>query len=122
MALRYYCDIPGLEDNWVEVSEVWTLREVRAMLAATGDEYYDLLHGKIEACHIERLGGEAITDPADITDEALEDVDLRLVDFLGGALPRAVEHLRSLGPTSGRLQSNGAGKAAARKKRKKKRG
>jgi len=77
----------------------------------------------LEACYLERVDGEAITDPADINEESLDQVDIRLVDFLGGSLPRAVEYLRSLGPTSGRLQSNGADKVARKKeKRKAKRG
>lgn len=103
MSRRYSCDIPGLETNWIEVDETWTLGEVRAMDEAQEMDALRTWWGrKITACHI--LDGETVIDsPSALAASALENVDWRLYGFLGNVLNRAIRDLRVLGNVSGRL-------------------
>lgn len=112
MARRYYCDIDGLTDNWVDVSEVWTRREFDQVFeSAYAESWQEWVGRKVVACNI-RAGDGVITDPALLTDEVLADADLRLWGFLGGVLIRAAVDLRNLGNVSGRLLSGMSGPAA----------
>lgn len=108
MPLRYHCSLEGLEENWVDVSDVWTRKEMRDWVATQNiEEIIEFWHKKIVACHIETLGGEPITDPALITMELVDDaLDVRIVDFLSGVLSWACVHIKSLGLASGRLSSD----------------
>jgi len=112
MTLRYECGIEGLSENWVDVSEVWTRRE---MVELTQTQEIDVVEAfwqkKIVACSIATIDGGIVTDPAELTAELAEgSLDARLCDFLGYVLMQACAHVRSLGPLSGRLSSNGQGK------------
>jgi hypothetical protein len=113
MALRFHCGLDGLEQNWVEVSDVWTRRE----LTEVTDNVRDMAvvaaywQKKIVACHFERIVGPAIEDPSELTSDLVNDeVDIRLWDFLSAVLLQACVAVRSLGPYSGRLSSDIAGK------------
>ena len=112
-ALRYHCGLQGLEQNWVDVSEVWTRREIVELFENSKDpamaEIY--WHKKILACHFERIVGPAIDDPALLLSDLVDDeVDVRLWDFLSSVLFMACTAVRSLGPYSGRLSSDTSGK------------
>ena len=104
--MRLYCDIDGLDKNWIEISDAWTRREYKDMVDAESAEFFDILHAKATACHIETSGG-VIEDPADITEDSIDDVDMRLVGFIGSVLVSACVRLRSLGNASARASSDG---------------
>lgn len=105
--MRFHCTVPGLENNWVEVDERWTRKELGEMNDATTVEgFVGWLAKKLTACHIETVYGDPITDPATLTPELIDErVDVRLYDFLGRVLVQAGAALRSIGPFSGRLSS-----------------
>jgi hypothetical protein len=104
--MRLYCDIEGLQDNWVDVADAWTRKEFRQMVESDGADFLEMFHAKVTGCHIES-GDESIDDPAGITEDALDDIDMRLVGFLGSVLVTACVGLRSLGNVSARMSSNG---------------
>lgn len=116
MARRYFCDIEGLTENWVDVSEVWTRREYDLVFeAAYQENWMEWFGKKATACHI--VAGEVVlTDPAVLNDETLADADLRLWGFLGGVLVRAAWELKNLGNASGRLLSGTNGAVATTKR------
>ncbi|MFZ1755037.1 MAG: hypothetical protein WBO46_14950 [Caldilineaceae bacterium] len=103
MAVRFAVDIEGLEEDWVEVSESWTRAEVRGVNEAEEAALLGYLQRKLTACHLTRPGQEPLTDPALLDEERMDELDLRLIDFLGTVLIQAAVHLRSLGPLAGRL-------------------
>lgn len=108
MPLRYACDEPGLEDNWLDISEAWTLRERREFWeTATDDAVLDWARRKVDRCHIMTATGATIDQGADLTLAGLDDVDLRVVGFIGRALVEAVGSLGNLGNAHARLSSNG---------------
>ena len=105
---RFYCEIDGFENNWIEIKSVWNRAEEKKLLQVMEPElYFELLRDKSEACHIELPDGTVITDVNELTEDALgDDIDLRLWGFVVGVLFRAREHLRNLGNMSARLSSN----------------
>lgn len=108
--MRFYCDVPGLTDNWVEVSEVW--RRDEAMKIRTGmedfnaDDFWDFWSSKVESCHIISTDGTVASTPAEIDDEFLAMLDFRLSSFLGGVLFKATNELMRLGNRAGRLSGS----------------
>lgn len=101
MPVRMTPDIPDLAGNWLDVSDKWTRAEFKRLLDADGAETLAITRAKVVGCHIETDGG-AIDDPAGLTEDALDHVDMRLLGFLGAAVLTAVTHLRSLGFRSAR--------------------
>jgi len=111
MPLRYTCDEPGLDANWLDIAEAWTLRERREFWeTATDDAVLDWARRKVGACHIVTATGAVIDQGADLTLTGLDDVDLRVVGFIGRALVEAVGSLGNLGNAHARLSSTGRGK------------
>lgn len=113
MGIRFYCEIDGFQDNWIEVGTVWTRKDEKQLLGVFDlDPYFDLMHTKAEACHIVLPDGTIVNDVSELSEEGLgDDIDLRLWGFIVGVLFSVREHLRSLGNLSARLSSSGAGKA-----------
>ena len=112
--MRFHCTLDGLEENWVEIAENWTRKEVAEWRKADTDAVVTRwLRHKVTACFIATEEGDPITDPAQLTVEMInERVDLRLIGFLGVVLFQALQELVSLGPFSGRLSLRKPGETA----------
>lgn len=111
MPIRVECSTPGLEDNWIEVAEVWTRQELAEYLTAKGPPFVALFVQKVTACHMVQPDGTVITDPATAL-ELRDTFDLRLVRFPTAAVLEATDYLLGLGEVNKRLSSAGAGGAA----------
>lgn len=111
MPLRFHPEIEGLTHCWVEIEERWTRREVRELMERDDEAtMVKFLRAKVTGCHLERGDGQP---PVTTTDELianLDDLDLRLIDFIGTVLIQAAAILRTLGNLSGRLGSPGSAK------------
>lgn len=107
--IRIYCDDPDHTETWIDITPRWTQGDIQKMLTVQGDEFYAFLRSKTVACHIQMANGEAVTDPALISDEGLIDADVLLFGWLGAAMPQAIARRRALGNASARpsLPSNG---------------
>jgi len=101
--IRIYCDDAEYGETWIDLSPRWTQGDMQKMLQVQGDEFYAFLRSKTVACHIQTADGGAITDPAQISDEGMVDVDVMLVGWLGATMPRAIAKRRALGNASARL-------------------
>lgn len=107
--MKIFCSVDGLESAWVDVTEVgWTSRQLEELRTMNGADTLDMLQRKLVACELPTVGGEPVTDPAQIT-ERLDDFDLRLLGFLGGVLYDAAPLIRSLGFFTGRRFSPSSG-------------
>ena len=117
--MRFICNIAGLEQNWVEFSDVWTRREDTDLFSLPEQEGFSKYFArKCTACHIEQVGGEPITDPAQLTYDGLNDVDLRVFGFLAGSIYIACRSSQRLGNASALLSTaTSEGTAAQRQKR-----
>ena len=108
MAIRIYCTVPGLEENWIELPENWTRRDERAIEAAgTGEDFLSLLRSKATGLHLVTDSGTL--DSTDVlTVDGLQDVDVRVDQFLASSMQVAILLQRRLGNFSGRRSSNGS--------------
>jgi len=107
--IRIYCDDAEYGETWIDLSPRWTQGDMQKMLQVQGDEFYAFLRSKTVACHIQTADGGAITDPAQISDEGMVDVDVMLVGWLGATMPRAIAKRRALGNASARLSLPNSG-------------
>ena len=109
--IRIYCDDPEYTETWIDIAARWTQGDMQRLLDVQGDEFYAFLRSKTVACHIQTADGGAVTDPAQLNDTGLADVDVLLIGWLGRTMPLAVARRRILGNASARLSlpNNGTG-------------
>jgi hypothetical protein len=98
-----------MEENWVEVTDFWTRGELRRYTEQSGEDFVTLWRRKVTACHVV-TGDLVIDDPLQVHDQ-LDDLDIRLMRFLTGAVTEATSYLLSLGEANKRLSFAGAGAA-----------
>jgi hypothetical protein len=94
---RYECDDPAFAGNFVEYSDAWSLAQINAMVGASLAELVPLAAKKVTGLHLETLDGEPLTEAGDLTNDALEDVDLRLYYWLTGTFARVTGDVGRLG-------------------------
>lgn len=116
--MRFTCNIPGLEDNWIEFSDVWTRGEGKDLFTLPEKQAFDKYFArKAVTCHLEQVDGEPLTDPKAIAYEGLDNVDARVFGFVARALFSAYTEQQRLGNASALLSSDTSEKIAAPKKR-----
>jgi hypothetical protein len=77
--LRYTCDVPGLEESYVEYAASWSRAEYRQM-GETEDaaQWLPLLQRKLTAVHLLCSDGSYLDDPAALDETGLDRVDMRV--------------------------------------------
>lgn len=103
---RVTCTTDGFADNWVELSESWTRREVKELDRSGVEAVLDSLRRKATACHIVLSDGSTIDDVDMLTEDNLDDADQQVWGFILGCQFRAVGALQALGNFSVRLSSD----------------
>jgi hypothetical protein len=112
--MKYSCDIEGLEHNYIELSDVWSRKQATEFLTADSDKYLALLKAKIIALSLDCVEGPPVTSAEDLTDDALDDLDMRVFHWLK-IIPRGhVQNVLNLGEASGRRSYVTVGETAAR--------
>ena len=117
--MRYQCDIPTFEDNFIELSERWTRRELATVDTIEGEAYFALLRRKLTAVYLSRIDEEtgarivSITDPAEFTRETTEAIDFMVWRWIAHALRRGIDTMYSLGEESARRWSRAQGTTTA---------
>ena len=100
--MRYTCDLPGFEDNYIEVSDRWTRGQASRVLSVQGDDYFKLISMKLTAVYLSRSdeAGAAIDPidkPSDFSETAIEGVDYMVWRWFATAIVKGVSDLYSLG-------------------------
>ena len=115
MPIRVELTADGLEENWLEVSEQWTRRELREYLAMTlpAMTESDLWASKVTACHL--VTGDLVLDNPALMKDVSDELDLRLVRFAATALLDVANYLLTLGEARKRLSCDGVEVAAPMK-------
>ena len=106
---KFYCDIVGLEDNWIDFADKWTRGEVKRVEAGkweSDEEFFEFLVSKVKAMHIVNEAGDIAASVDDLTDDFLDECDARLAGFVGSAPLWAVRGLTQLGNWSARRWSD----------------
>ena len=97
MSEKYFSEIEGYESCFVEVSDNWTLKEVREFTDNDEDVYFDYFVKKVESMFLRDVNGVEYTNPRDFVPENLDNFDIALVGFVGGILPLHIRRRKSLG-------------------------
>jgi hypothetical protein len=95
--MLYTCDDPQFAGAFVEFSEQWSVRQRRALITETGEEYVQLLAAKIEALHLPAVEGEPITEPAQFNQENIDRIDIRLFEWVRRQTVQLLVDLAELG-------------------------
>lgn len=104
----------GLDLNqWVDITEVWTRRESKALDEATIGEVINYwLPKKVTAMRIVDSKGNVHTDPStlNLENEWMDDLDQRVYGFLANVLYKALTALFFLGAGIAKQSSSGTAK------------
>lgn len=115
MAIRVECMVDGLTDAWLEVSEAgWTLAAIDKLSKLPATEILAAFRQHVTGCFLPMLTGEAITEPAALTEaDFRERMDSRLMWFIGSGIYAGAEASKSLSPFAVSVSLPGSGKAKA---------
>lgn len=97
MGEKYFSGVAGFEDCFIEVSNSWTMRQVRDLTDSQEAEYFDFFHKKVESMFLRDSTGKEFTNPREIKAEDMDDFDIALIGFFGGILSLHVRKRKSLG-------------------------
>jgi len=97
--MRYPCEEPGFEGNWIEVDLAWTRAEWRAFWSTETDRdaTLALIQSKVTTCNLERIGQPPLTIGSELTEEALDQVDIRLYMWFTSVTLRAAQDINNAG-------------------------
>ena len=96
------------KDCFVDVSEVWTMKELKDLAIAEGDKYFEIFRKKVDAILLRDVNGVEIRDVNQLTEDFMENIDVAMAGFLGTVLVNHIRERRSLGGLSVRLSSTGS--------------
>lgn len=97
MGEKYFSGVAGFEDCFIEVSDKWTMREVRDLTDSDEIAYFDFFHKKVESMFLKDSNGKEFTNPREIQATDMDDFDIALIGFFGGILSLHVRKRKSLG-------------------------
>ena len=112
MPMQFKCDVPGFEENWIEVSDKWKRSETEVVERARAyGDFLPIFYQKVTACHLLVEEELTLNDPKEVTAETIERMDEVLASFVGSVLVHAAARRRALGNMSARISSDTSGKA-----------
>ena len=99
--MRYDAPEP-FEGCFIEYSDAWSVREFNGWLVAPWPGPLETVRRKVKAVRLVDADGGEITDPAELDDDRLEGLDLRLFSWLTGTFAAMARDLGKLGEASRR--------------------
>ncbi len=114
--MKYYSEIEGYEDCYVDVVDKWTMKELKELTASDEQEYFDLFRRKVSAILLRDIDGNELRDITKLNDEFVENLDVVMAGFIGTVLAMHVRQRRSLGGLSVRQSSSTSEQIATKKK------
>lgn len=105
MGVKYFSEIEGYEDNFIEVTDKWTVKEMRSLADSEEAEYFELFRKKVEAMFVKDTEGVEFTNPREFSPENIINFDVAIAGFVGSILPIHVRKRRNLGGINVRQSS-----------------
>lgn len=105
MGEKYFSEVPGFEKFFIEVSDAWTVKEMKALADSDEDGYFDIFHAKVESMFLADVDGKEFTNPRELSRDDVENFDVAVAGFLGSILPIHVRKRRNLGGLNVRQSS-----------------
>lgn len=87
---------------YIEYSDAWSVREFNGWLQAAWPAPLETVRRKCSGVRLVDADGQEISAAAELTDERLEDLDLRLFSWLTGTFAAVARDLGKLGEASRR--------------------
>jgi hypothetical protein len=113
--MRHECPVEGHADNFVEISDSWSRRDFRTFWESNDPvQLVDLYQRKTAACNLTPVdpGVPPITKGAQIVEETLDTLDMRVFMWFQAAFLVAANEVQNLGKAEQRrLYSPSATKA-----------
>ncbi len=116
MGTKYFCELEEYADCFVEVSDKWTMKELREMVDGDETAYFSYINSKVESMLLRDTTGKEFTNPKDFKPEDVNDFDIFVAGFVGSVLPTHVRKRKSLGGMSVRTLPVGLGGGEPTKK------
>ena len=114
--MKYYSEIEGYEDCYVDVVDKWTMKELKELTASGEQEYFELFRRKVSAILLRDIDGNELRDITKLDDDFIENLDVVMAGFIGTVLAMHVRQRRSLGGLSVRQSSSTSEQTATKKK------
>lgn len=105
MGEKYFSEVDGYKECFIEVSDNWTMREVRELTDGNEEVYFDYFRKKVDTMLLKDADGKELTNPREVTVEILENCNVSLVGFFGSILSLHIRRLKSLGGMNVRASS-----------------
>lgn len=102
---KYFLDIEGFEDCFIEVTDKWTVKEMRTLSESEEEAYFELFKAKVVAMFLRDESGTEFTNPKEFKPKDIENFDVSIAGFIGSILPIHVRKRRNLGGLSVRPSS-----------------
>lgn len=106
--MKYFLEFEEYTDCFVEVTDKWTMKEVKALIDSSADEYFDIFKKKVTSLLLRDADGNELRDINNFSVEWMENVDVAVAGFVGMVLVRHVRDRKSLGGLSVRPLSTGS--------------
>jgi hypothetical protein len=117
MGEKYFSDLEGFKECFIEVSDNWTVKEMRQLSESDTEEaYFEIFKSKVESMYLRDVSGVEFTNPKEFKGDDIEDFDVAMAGFIGGILPLHVRKRRNLGGLAVRPSSTGSGGVDSQKK------
>jgi len=108
MGEKYFSDVEGFTDCFIEVSDNWTVKEMKELSESEEDGYFSLFNRKVDTMFLRDIENKEFTNPREFTSEDLENFDVVMAGFVGSILPIHVRRRRNLGGLGVRPSSTGS--------------
>lgn len=115
MGVKYFSEEPGFEENFVEVVDSWTMKEVREMGDANEEQYFEIFRKKVESMYLKDNAGKEFTNPKTFNIVDVDDFDIALAGFIGSVLAIHCRRRKGLGGLNVRTLSSGSDTAKTTK-------
>lgn len=102
---KYFSQIEGYEDCFIEVTDKWTVKEMRDLADSEEEQYFKLFNEKVIAMYLRDADEKEFTNPKEIKPKDIENFDVSIAGFIGSILPIHVRKRRNLGGLSVRPSS-----------------
>ena len=92
------------------------MREVKALVASDGPEYFEFFKTKVVAMRLRDVNGVEYTNPKTFSEDDMLDFDMTMVGFVGSVLSIHAVKRKQLGGLSVRPSSGGSATEAQAQK------
>jgi len=85
--MKYFSEIEGYEDCFVDVVDKWTMKELKELTESDDEQYFEIFRRKVTSLLLRDADGVELRDITQFNAEFVENLDVAMAGFIGGVLP-----------------------------------